>query len=220
MNPSPSARRDFLWKASGAAAAVWLRAQWPAVMAAAEHAHQAVNSKTPYKLEVLSPEEARQVEALSSQIIPTDDLPGAREAGVVYFIDRALKTFASETKLIYEKGIVQINQLTSAKYPGTKTFADATAEQQEALLTDLTMEKNKDEARRQLGPADAEDFFQTIYMHTLFGFLADPSAGGNRDFAGWKAVGRDPAYAFSPPFGFYDKNYPGWQAAKAETEKK
>jgi hypothetical protein len=33
-------------------------------------------------------------------------------------------------------------------------------------------------------------------------------------------VGRDPDHTFSPPYGYYDKNYPGWQAAKAEAEKK
>jgi hypothetical protein len=32
-------------------------------------------------------------------------------------------------------------------------------------------------------------------------------------------VGRDPAESFSPPFGYYDKNYPGWPAAKAQAEK-
>jgi gluconate 2-dehydrogenase gamma chain len=220
MKPQETARRDFLLQASGAAGAAWLSAQWPAVLAAADHAHQAVKSQTPGRFEVLTPEQARQVEAVASQIIPTDDLPGAREAGVVYFIDRALKTFASDAKSTYEKGIAHLNQLASTKYPGTKSFADATTEQQEALLVELTAAKDEGETRRRFGPEDSEDFFETVRMHTVFGFLADPSAGGNRDYAGWKVVGRDPDFTFSPPFGDYDKNYPGWQAAKAELEKK
>ena len=73
---------------------------------------------------------------------------------------------------------------------------------------------------RRIGPEESDDFFQTVRMHTIFGFLADPSAGGNKDYAGWKVIGRDPAFTFSPPYGYYDKNYPGWQAAKAEMEKK
>jgi gluconate 2-dehydrogenase gamma chain len=220
MKPDQSQRRSFLLQMGGTAAAAWLNAQWPAVLAAAQHAHQAMNSKTPGKLEALTAEQARQVQAIASQIIPSDDLPGAREAGVIYFIDRALTTFASDTRPIYETGIAAINQLTSTKYPETKTFADATTEQQEAVLTELAAAHGTGGKRPEIVPGGSDDFFQTIRMHTIFGFLADPSAGGNKDYAGWKVVGRDPAFSFSPPYGYYDKGYPGWQAVKAEMEKK
>jgi gluconate 2-dehydrogenase gamma chain len=220
MKVGETGRRDFLWQAGGVAGAAWLSAQWPAVVAAAEHAHQAVRSQIPSKFEVLTHEQARQVEAIASQIIPTDDMPGAREAGVVYFIDRALKTFASESKESYEKGIAQLNQLTASKYPGTRSFADASGEQQTAVLTAFTAEENTQERQGGLGPGQGQNFFQVIRMHTIYGFLVDPSAGGNHDYAGWKVAGRDVAPMFSPPFGFYDKNYPGWEAAKPETEKK
>ena len=33
------------------------------------------------------------------------------------------------------------------------------------------------------------DFFATVRAHTVYGFLCDPSYGGNRDYAGWKVVG-------------------------------
>jgi hypothetical protein len=56
-------------------------------------------------------------------------------------------------------------------------------------------------------------FFSVIWEHTLLGFLVDPDGGGNRDYVGWKVIGRDPAHSFSPPFGEYDKNYPGWKSA-------
>jgi gluconate 2-dehydrogenase gamma chain len=221
MKPYQAARRDFLLQASGAAGAAWIAAQWPAVVAAAQHAHEAANSPTPGKFEVLTPEQARQVEAISSQIIPTDELPGAREAGVVYFIDRALKTFAKHSLSDYEKGLAGMNQATSERYPGVKSFADATTEQQENLLTELTAEQNA-QAGSAPGPLQyvSDDFFETVQEHTVLGFLADPAAGGNREYAGWKVIGRDPAHSFSPPFGFYDKDYPGWQAASPETETK
>jgi gluconate 2-dehydrogenase gamma chain len=213
-------RRDFLLRVGSVAGAAWIRTLWPAIMAAAEHAHQAAKSQTPGKFEVLTHEQARQVEAISSQIIPTDDLPGAHEAGVVYFIDRALKTFAKDSLPLYEKGILRLNQLASTKYPGTKSFADTTAEQQQELLIELTAKTNQAENRRSFSPENGDDFFRTIRVHTIFGFLADPSAGGNRDYVGWKVAGRDPEFTFSPPFGFYDKNYPGWEAGRPEKEKK
>jgi Gluconate 2-dehydrogenase subunit 3 len=220
MRPEQPDRRSFLVQMSGTAAAAWVNAQWPAVLAAAQHAHKVVNSQTPGKLEVLTPEQARQVEAIASQIIPTDDLPGAREAGVVYFIDRALVTFAADTRPIYERGIAAVNQLTRTKYPQRKTFADATAEEQETILTEFVAGSDYRGERPEITPAASDDFFQTIRMHTIFGFLADPSAGGNKDYAGWKVVGREPSPSFSPPYGYYDKDYAGWQAVKAEMEKK
>jgi len=218
MEPTQTARRNFLLQVSGAAGAAWISAQWPTILEAAQHAHRAVASGNG-KLEILTAEQARQVEAIACQIIPTDDLPGAREAGVIYFIDRALKTFAKDTRPLYEKGIAHLSQLTSAKYPGAKSFADATTEQQSSLLVELATKKT-DEDHQRIGPGESDDFFQTVRMHTIFGFLADPSAGGNKDYAGWKVIGRDPAFTFSPPYGYYDKNYPGWEAAKAEMEKK
>jgi gluconate 2-dehydrogenase gamma chain len=205
---------------TGVAGAAWISAQWPSIVAAGEHAHRAVTSGAG-KFEVLTAEQARQVEAIASQIIPTDDMPGAREAGVVYFIDYALKTFASDTVPIYQKGLTELNEATSESYPGVKSFADATPEQQERLLKELTSEHKSETSPPRRRPVTfSTDFFQTIWQHTIFGFLIDPEWGGNRDYAGWKVIGRDPAHSFSPPFGFYDKDYPGWQATSPETEKK
>jgi len=216
MKPDQAARRDFLLQVGGAVGAAWVNTQWPAILDAAQHAHQAVNSKTPGKLEVLTAEQARQVEAICAQIVPSDDLPGAREAGVVYFIDRALKTFSSEDLPTYQKGLENLNKLTAEKYPGAQSFADASAEQQEAILTELTAEQSGGKSGRRNAPEESTDFFEMIRMHTIFGFLADPSAGGNRNYSGWKVIGRDPSPTFSPPYGYYDKDYPGWAAAKPE----
>jgi gluconate 2-dehydrogenase gamma chain len=221
MNSIEATRRQFLLRSAGAASIAWANAQWPSILAAAQHAHESAKSTGKPHFEVLTAEQARNIEAIAAQIIPSDDLPGAREAGVVFFIDRALKTFASDMVPVYEKGLADVNQLTSQKFPAARTFADATPEQQESIMTDLAEHLNPPAGgarrRRQAG---SSDFVQTIWQHTIFGFLADPEAGGNRDYAGWKAIDRDPAHSFSPPFGFYDKGYPGWQAASLETEKK
>ena len=42
---------------------------------------------------------------------------------------------------------------------------------------------------------------------------------GNRDGAGWKVIGRAREYMFQPPFGYYDKGYPGWEVAAKEEMK-
>ena len=221
MKPHQTQRREFLLRTGGAAAAAWASAQWPSILSAAQHAHEAAKSGATGHFEVLTTEQARNVEAIASQIIPTDELPGAREAGVVFFIDRALKTFASDTLPVYQKGLVEVDQLVVSKYPGVKSFAEATPEQQESIMVILAGNSASQQGgRRRPQVNSTPDFWGTIWQHTVLGFLADPEAGGNRDYAGWKVIDRDPSHSFSPPFGFYDKNYPGWEAASAETEKK
>ncbi|HUI53252.1 MAG TPA: gluconate 2-dehydrogenase subunit 3 family protein [Terriglobales bacterium] len=220
MHSFQPARREFLQLLSGSAGAAWLAANWPALVSAAEHAHAAAASANP-KLEVLTEEQARELDALTSRIIPTDDVAGAHEAGVIYFIDRALKTFAKEDLPSYQKGFPEVLGRTKKLFPGVASFSAATTDQQDKILADLFAESEKGDATRRLNPdAPQSSFVELLRIHTVFGYLVDPDGGGNRDYAGWKAIGRDPAHMFSPPFGYYDRDYPGWQPSPAETEKK
>jgi gluconate 2-dehydrogenase gamma chain len=213
-----SARRDFLLHLGGVAGTAWISAQLPAMVAAAQHAHQAAASKPTF--EVLSPEQAREVQAIAARIIPTDELPGATEAGVVYFIDRALGTFANDAVPLYQKGLRELNHAVSEMFPEVKSFSAATPDQQDKLLAELFLDETPQTTTRQNTIALRTDFLQIIWYHTICGFLVDPEGGGNRDFAGWKVIGRDPAHSFTPPFGFYDKDYLGWQSAPEEASKK
>jgi hypothetical protein len=106
-------------------------------------------------------------------------------------------------------------------FPAVKSFSAATPEQQDKILTELsaTQLSQTGSRRRNQAPAGS-GFLQIIWYDTLCGFLIDPEGGGNRDFAGWKVIGRDPAHSFSPPFGYYDKDYPGWQPLPTEAGKK
>lgn len=189
------------------------------MVAAAQHAHQAAASKQSF--EVLTPDQAREVEAIAARIIPTDELPGATEAGVVYFIDRALKTFNRDALPLYQSGLLEVAHVTAQMFPAVKSFSAATPEQQDKILTELSATQLSQTGSRRRNQAPAGSGFpQIIWYDTLCGFLIDPEGGGNRDFAGWKVIGRDPAHSFSPPFGYYDKDYPGWQPLPTEAGKK
>ena len=48
------------------------------------------------------------------------------------------------------------------------------------------------------------DFFELLRTHTLYGFVGNPSYGGNRDRVGWKLIGFEDRMAYQPPFGYYD----------------
>ena len=88
MNDHDAARRRFLQASGGALGAGWLALHWPQFAAAAEHAHDAATGEAPREFKLLTPAEARDVEAIAAQIVPGGATPGAREAGVVYFLDQ------------------------------------------------------------------------------------------------------------------------------------
>jgi hypothetical protein len=53
-------------------------------------------------------------------------------------------------------------------------------------------------------------FFNTTRLLTLLGMFSLPEYGGNRDGVGWKLIGFEDAHVFQPPFGYYDRDYPGF----------
>ena len=214
-------RRQFLSRGIAALGATWTAAHWPAVVAAAEHAHHAALFPENQKWEFFTPAEAREVESLASCIIPTDGTPGAREAGVVYFIDRALVTFAAEDQKSYRQGLPEIQKRLHELYPEASLFSAATAEQQESVLESLDEAGAHTAPRRPRGGfrpgSPAQPLFETLRLHTIAGFLIDPDSDrkGNRGGVGWTVIGREPGHSFQPPFSQVDKDYPGWQPASA-----
>ncbi|MGB2590216.1 MAG: gluconate 2-dehydrogenase subunit 3 family protein [Candidatus Acidiferrum sp.] len=214
-------RREILSQGLAGISAVWVSAHWPAMLSAAAHARHAAQSATPPKFEFLSPEQAVEIDAISARIIPTTDTPGAHEAGVVFFIDRSLATFAKDNQKIYQDGLPELQSRVREMFPGTEKFSAATSEQQDQILHSLEEHSAGNESGVFRNGSAAPSFFETIRIDTISGFLIDPDSDrrGNRDAVGWKAIGRDPAHMFQPPFGYYDKDYPGWQPNPTDTDK-
>lgn len=222
MNESVS-RRRFLSQGVTGLSAAWATAHWPALLAAATHAHQAAKSAAPPKFEFFTADEAKEIDAITSRIIPTDDTPGAHEAGVVYFIDRALATFGVDDQKTYREGLPELQSRVAEMFPDKSKFSELAPEQQDGVLHSFDDPGQKGQRQRgglRARPG-AQNFFETLRQHTIAGFLIDPDYGGNRDAVGWKVIGREREHMFQPPFGYYDKGYPGWEvAAKEEAGKK
>jgi Gluconate 2-dehydrogenase subunit 3 len=207
-------RRDFLLRSCSCLTAVWISARWPALLSAATHARNAAQSPTPPKLEFFTAAEAIEIDAISARFIPTDETPGAREAGVTYFIDRALTTFALDDQKAYREGLPQIQTKTRELFPSLDKFSAAAPEQQDQILH--AFDEPPEAQRRPNRPrAAGQDFVETLRTHTIVAFLLDPDAGGDPNGIGWKVIGREREHIFQPPFGYYDKNYPGWRPAAA-----
>jgi len=213
LQPSATSRRGFLLQSLGGASSVWLASHWPAMLSAATHARDAAASESP-KFDFFSAEQAAEIEAVSARIIPTTDTPGAREAGVIYFIDRALLTFAKDQQKTCIDGLADLQFRVAQTFPGATKFSALTPDQQDQILHTLD-EPPASTGRRSARnrPNVGSSFFETIRAATIAGFLIDPDSNrqGNRDAVGWKVIGRDPAHMFQSPFGFYDKDYPGYE---------
>jgi gluconate 2-dehydrogenase gamma chain len=215
-------RRGFLSQSLTGISAAWISAHWPAMLSAAAHARQAAQSALPAKFEFFSAEQAAEVDAISARIIPTTDTPGAHEAGVIFFIDRALVSFAKDDQKIYAEGLPELQANVRELFPSIAKFSAATPEQQDQILQSLDEQSAAATGgRRSRRSAAAQSFFETVRVHTIMGFLIDPDSDklGNRDAVGWKVIGREREHMFQPPFGYYDKDYPGWQPNPSDAEK-
>jgi len=153
-------------------------AAWPEIMAAQADGH----------FETLDAETAAEVEALAALIIPSTDGPGAREAGVIYAIDRALATFASDEREAYRAGMAQVQAKRTELFPGSASIRALSGAQQMALMQAI----------------ETTEFFELLRTHTVLGFLGNPSYGGNRDKVGWRQIGFEDRMIWEPPFGYYD----------------
>jgi gluconate 2-dehydrogenase gamma chain len=158
------------------------------IASAHEHARTASRSTTPPPFETLDAVTAAEIEAIAAQIIPSSGGPGAREAGVIFFIDRALSTFESDKRDVYRDGMAQAQQRRKELFPDSAKIASLTNEQQITLAHAI----------------EHSEFFELLRTHTILGFLGDPSYGGNRESIGWKHIGFEDRMSFQPPFGYYD----------------
>jgi len=177
MKKSELSRRQLLvrslWVGGGIAAGFQLPRPRAVAAAAA--------SDTPL---IFSAAEWATAEAITARLIPTDHEPGAVEAGCVNFIDKALANEDADLRSLYTAGLLGIDAVAQAD--GGDRFVSLPAEKQDVVLRAL---EDGNAAAWPAGEPTSPEFFAQIWQHTLWGFLAEPKYGGNRDFAGWRVMG-------------------------------
>ena len=186
-NDKGTSRRSMLAASATGLSSAWLAAHWPEILAAQEQARRVARSGGG-KLEYLTPDQAVEVEAIAAQIIPTDSTPGAREAGSVHFIDRALASFERGQQAVYTKGLDELQ--TKVRQMGAAKFSAMSSAQQIEVLNSI----------------EKTPFFNAIRTHTVIGFFSNPEYGGNDGKAGWRLIGFSDTFNFKPPFGSYDRD--------------
>ncbi len=182
---SATPRRKFLHRCAICAGAAALPPSWARMLSAVEHSHQrtdgATVQETPLPFKYFTPEQAATIEAITEQIIPADDDPGAKWAGVVHYIDLGLAGDLKEYRSVYEAGLKRLAALT--REVSDRHFAELDSSTQTKILEKL----EADDSRGGDSPAGSE-FFQLVRRHTIEGFFGDPVYGGNRDLIGWRIL--------------------------------
>jgi gluconate 2-dehydrogenase gamma chain len=180
-------RRALLEGGIGIAAALAL-CRSAIVEAAAADAHRSSEWR------FFNPGEARTVDAIVAQIIPTDTTPGAREMGVARFIDHGLAGFLAPLPARFRTGLAEFEAQYRLRNPHSPQFASLPPARQ------IEWSQQVEHTR----------FFGSLQQLTVLGALAMPQYGGNRDGLGWQLIGFTDQHAFTPPFGYYDRDYPGF----------
>lgn len=182
-------RRAFITTSTNVLGGAWLVGMEPLLEATRTYARDAAVRQVAF--ETLTAREAADFDAFAARIIPTDDAPGAREAGAVYFADRALGTFMAELLPIVRGGLADLTQRARALEPEASGFAELPEGAQDDIIREVE--------------ADASSpFFFMARAIVMLGTFSDPSHGGNRDRVGWALLGFEPQPAHEPPFGYYD----------------
>ena len=196
MDPRDPSRRAFLQDAGALLGGSWIAMSLPALLSTAQLACQAKENGAAYQ--VLTLAEAGELEAIAAQIIPTDDTPGAREAGVIHFIDQALDTFMAGAVDPLRAGLDDFLANVRTQHAEVNAFSELPDDQQIAALKEI----------------ETTPFFGLMRYLTIAGMFSLPSHGGNRNEVGWQLLGFENRHAWQPPFGYYDENYDAEEATE------
>ena len=162
-------RRTFLAGSAAAAAAACARKPAPAAG---------------YRF--LTADEVETLGAWVDTLIPPDEDPGAREAGVVHYIDIQLTRWFRKHREEYRQALESINRWAAARL--RQRFAALPPEEREEMLA--LMEQGQ--ADRAFFADGGRQAFELVLAHAMQGFYGNPRHGGNRGYASWKMIGVPP----------------------------
>jgi gluconate 2-dehydrogenase gamma chain len=158
----------------------------------------------------------RTLEAAVDRVIPPDEDPGAREAGVADFIDGYLSGIArvyarpdggfhelagprgdawrrriERLRAVYLEGLGELDRRSQSRFGAD--FYQLSPERQDVILASLEAELEAEQATTLVMQMptweEGLSFFHLLVLHTRQGFYGDPCYGGNRGRVGWRVVG-------------------------------
>jgi hypothetical protein len=180
-----------------------------------------------------SDQEFAAVEAACARLIPTDEDPGANEAGVADYIDGFLGAFSFDPPRIWaggafsgrfggSPGFASFHRLTPLDELAWRTRIEGSLGRPERewngqvvglqeryrdglrLLGDDFAAVDGEEQDRRL--REQATFTRLLYEHACEGMYGAPEYGGNRDLVGWRYIGFD---GDVQPRGYTDEEVSG-----------
>jgi hypothetical protein len=164
----------------------------------------------------LSEQQFEVLSAVVDRLIPPDESPGAREAGVPQYIDELLGAFTFDPPRIWAggpfsgryggtNGFERFHSLTALEELAWRTRIEGSLgiPERERLGTVVGLQERYVEGLAALGPdfvslsaveqemrlREHDDFAQIVYGHACEGMYAAPEYGGNRGLVGWEYIG-------------------------------
>ena len=200
--PNSNSRRDFLRSGLIAISTVTLSSGAPPAFASTGKGEKQEHS--------LNESEKRFLESAVDRLIPPDERwPGARQAGVVNYIDLQMAGAWGRGELLYRHGPFRAgtpSQGFQIEYTPAELFRRSIS----AINAHF---KTQGKAFDQLPPAEQDTylaslekggidldgvpcnvFFELLLKHTVEGFFSDPIYGGNKNKVGWRMLGFPGAY--------------------------
>ncbi len=166
---------------------------------AAAHGVPANTPPKPYTPLFFSPQQFRMVEHLAEMIIPADDTPGARDAGVAEFIDFALANrvpISPRGDIRCTKDAIRQGDDAQGRFIGGLNWIDArskflfgatllecTAEKQIKLLEEVAYK-----AKFTQTTEEGREFFQLIRDYTVVGYYTTKIGLETLDYPGLRVV--------------------------------
>jgi gluconate 2-dehydrogenase gamma chain len=139
-------------------------------------------------LRFFTEEEALIVAAAAARIFPSDDSgPGAKEAGVVIYIDRQLAGPYGRDRYRYAQGPFDENAPREFGYQGKATPSETYREGLKGLKGFDSL--SPEEQDKKLQQIENTHLFALLRQNTIEGMFSDPVHGGNVDMVGWQLVG-------------------------------
>ena len=188
MNKESISRRTFFNLLKDSAGKSVILLSMPAILAACSDAKRARLGGENFQ--TLSEEEANEFDAIAARILPATSTPGARQAGVIYFIDQVLGDRREEQIVLLRDGLRELQAETLVQFDAAYFYLLEEAQQDEILAS-----------------IESTSFFRTIRYLSVAGMFALPDYGGNRDLTGYQVIDYENQGAWTAPYGFYDADF-------------
>jgi gluconate 2-dehydrogenase gamma chain len=139
-------------------------------------------------LQFFTAAEARTIAAACERIFPSDESgPGAKQAGVIIYIDRQLEGPYGHDRYRYTKGPF-LESVPEHGYQGKANPQEIYREGLQKLGADFAdLDGSKQDER--LRAIETTIFFRMLRAHTIEGMFSDPMHGGNSNLIGWQLIG-------------------------------